>query len=393
MMEVVERAREGASEVASLAAKDASVEESLLGGFLDALLSSARCGGELGREALDACRATGEDAADRGVPLSALLDLHLSAAWRLWQDIIAGADRATTRALAAIADVMFRAIDDAVAALASGYEGAQRRAIRREEALRREFIDDLLMGLAAPDALGERAARFGFNLAGSHLVVVARTHRALVDAGPVHARVETHVLANFGGRDVVVATKEGMLVCVFPASADDPARELSRILEGTGEGPWRTGVGRPYAGPGGVIRSYDEAGEALDLAARLGLDRPVVPFESLLPYRLFAKDRAAVSEVVEAVLGPLQRARGGADPLIETFEAFLAESGNVSATARRLHLSPRAVTYRLERIAGLTAYSPLDPEQRFVLELAVRGRRLVYPPKKTDGCSDFRQGT
>ncbi len=380
-MDLVERARVGTSGIASLAAKDASVDASLLDGFLDAVLSSARRGGDLGREDLDACHATGEDAADRGISLSALLDLHLSAVWRLWRDITGGARGASAGALAAVADVMFRAVADAVAAISEGYEEAQRRAIRREEALRREFIDDLLMGLAAPDALEEQAARFGFNLAGAHLVVVARMHRPLADVGPVHARVETHVLASFGGRDVVVATKEGLLVCVFPASAEDPARELPRILTDAGEGPWRIGLGRPYAGPGGVIRSYDEAREALDLAARLGFDRPVVRFEALLPYRLFAKDRSAVSEVVEAVLGPLRGARGGEEPLVETLEAFLVESGNVLATARRLHLSPRAITYRLARIAKLTGYSPLDPEQRFILELAVRGRRLVRPPQ------------
>ena len=55
----------------------------------------------------------------------------------------------------------------------------------------------------------------------------------------------------------------------------------------------------------------------------------------------------------------------------------IAASGNVSATARALYLSPRAVVYRLERIAKLTGHSPQDPESRFVLELAVRSRRLA----------------
>ena len=45
--------------------------------------------------------------------------------------------------------------------------------------------------------------------------------------------------------------------------------------------------------------------------------------------------------------------------------------------ARALHLSPRAVGYRLQRITQLTGHSPYDPEGRFVLELAVRARPLI----------------
>ena len=70
-------------------------------------------------------------------------------------------------------------------------------------------------------------------------------------------------------------------------------------------------------------------------------------------------------------------ARGGGEHLIETLQAHIAASGNLSATARALHLSARAVGYRLERIAQLTGHSPHDPEGRFVLELAVRARPLI----------------
>ena len=82
---------------------------------------------------------------------------------------------------------------------------------------------------------------------------------------------------------------------------------------------------------------------------------------------------------VTAILGPLQHARGGGDQFIETLEAFFEASSNISGAARRLHLSPRAVVYRLDRIKQLTGYAPLEAEGRFVLELAVRGRSLLGP--------------
>ena len=375
---LVAPSRDGAiGQIAAKAAREAGVDRALLGGYLEAVLEAAVLGRRLGRPDLDACRQMGESAANQGIALSALLDLYLSALWRLWDDITGRASRADAALVAAVAGALFRTADDAAEALAEGHERQQRQSVRREETMRREFVDDLLSGGGDPDLVGEWAARFGFNLAGTHLVTVARTHRVLVDAGPVHARVETHVLVTFGGRDVVVATKDGALVCMLPATATDPAADLARTLRESGEGPWQLGVGRPYAGPGGLVRSYTEAREAMELARRLGLADPIVRFESLLPYRVLTLDPITVSEMVRAVLGPLDGARGGPESLIATLDAYFAESGNASATARRLHLSPRAVVYRLERITQLTGHAADDPEGRFVLELAVRARQML----------------
>lgn len=375
---LVAPSRDGAiRRIAAKAAREAGVDRALLGGYLEAVLEAAVLGRRLGRADLDTCRQIGEVAAEQGIALSALLDLYLSALWRLWDDITGRAGRADASLVAAVAGALFRTADDAAEALAEGHERAQRQSVRREETTRREFVDDLLIGGGDPGLVGERAARFGFNLAGTHVVTVARTHRVLVDAGPVHARVETHVLVTFGGRDVVVATKDGALVCALPPTATDPVADLARTLHESGEGPWQVGVGRPYAGPGGLVRSYNEAREALELARRLGLADPIVRFESMLPYRVLALDPITVAEMVRAVLGPLDGARGGPKPLIATLDAYFSESGNTSATARRLHLSPRAVVYRLERIAQLTGHAADDPEGRFVLELAVRARRMI----------------
>ncbi len=347
----------------------------MLGEYLQTVLSAARTQRRLTRSELESCRDAGERAAARN-SLASVLDLYLSATWRLWQEINSRSSGTTPDILGAAAEVIFRAADDAVAALAQGYETAQRQAIRREEALRREFVEDLLSGRGG-EGFDERAARFGFNLAGSHIAVVCRTGRSLADAGPIHSRVESHILDRFGGRDVVTATKDGLLVCILPHTSADPTVELRRVLEDAGEGPWQLGVGRPYPELGGVVPSYDEAREALRLAARLGVTDPVVHLSALLPYRILVRDEVASSEMVEKILGPLRATRGGAEHLIETMEIYFKESTNVSATARHLHVSPRTVTYRLQRVAKLTGYSPREPEHRFVLQIAMRASRIL----------------
>ncbi len=363
--------------VARKGAQDAKVDVGLIGNFLDVVLDAARQGCRLPHGAVSACRQRGEEAAERGVALAAVLDLYLSATWRLWGEIEQRAPKANSITVATVAATLFRAADDAAEALAAGFEVAQRRTMRFEESLRREFIEGLLGGAGDAELLRERAAHVGFNLAGTHLVLTAQNSRRVADAGQVLARVEGHVLAKLGGRDVVIATKQNLLVCVFPISATDSTRDLLAALVEVEHGPWRIGVGQAHGGVTGVARSYGEALQALELADRDAQPGEIAFFNRLLPHRMLTADPRLAAELVATVLGPLERARGGAEPLIATLEAHFASSGNTTATARLLGLSPRAVDYRLNRVADLTRYSPSDASDRFALELAIRSRRLA----------------
>lgn len=366
-------------DVGRQAGRDSAVDPDLLGSYLDDLIASARTASRPSSATLEHYRDHGEAAAIQGTGLAALLDLYLSATWRLWEEIASRVERSSPISVAGVAAALFRSADDAAAAIAEGYERAQRRTVRLEESLRREFIDDLLAGTASPETLRDRAARFGFNLAGTHHVVVARTNRPLVDAGPVQSRIAAHMArtAGTGTSDAIVSTKDGLLVCVLPGEDTAPADDLARVLETEREGAWELGVGRPGRGPGAVVSSFHEARQSLDLEARLGRRTAVARFENLLPYRVMVADHGLLAGMVDAVLGPLETARGGGQPLIDTIEAYIAASGNTSACARALHLSARAVTYRLERIEDLTGYSLSKPEDRFVLELAIRARPLT----------------
>ena len=100
----------------------------------------------------------------------------------------------------------------------------------------------------------------------------------------------------------------------------------------------------------------------------------------LLVLPVLLRDREALEHLVHAVLGPLTGARGGPKPLLETLAAY-AESRYVAAeAARRLGLSVRALSYRLERIAQLSGLDPDDALQRYTLETAALGARLLNWP-------------
>ncbi|HEX9339516.1 MAG TPA: helix-turn-helix domain-containing protein, partial [Pseudonocardiaceae bacterium] len=117
----------------------------------------------------------------------------------------------------------------------------------------------------------------------------------------------------------------------------------------------------------------------------------VVRAENLLIYQVLLRDRAALTDLIETVLTPLRGARGGAGPLLDTLHAYLGCGGNTTRAAAVLHLSVRAVTYRLDRVAELTGWNPHDPEQRYVLHTAVLGARSLGWPSDTGDIADSRQ--
>lgn len=59
---------------------------------------------------------------------------------------------------------------------------------------------------------------------------------------------------------------------------------------------------------------------------------------------------------------------------------YFASGCTAAEAARRLALSVRALTYRLERIHRLTGADPGDPTHRYTLQTAVIGARLLDWP-------------
>ncbi|MEU4264796.1 helix-turn-helix domain-containing protein [Streptomyces sp. NPDC025273] len=346
----------------------------VLGDYARILAEVADTGRRLTRDELETRRTLGRGAAEAGHQLRALVNLHLSATRSAWPHTVIGAG-------ASAGDAVLAAVEQAVDAFAEGFERAQRLTVRREEAARREFIDDLLYGRSDLGRLAERATRFGLRLSRAHAVAVAAGPEAYTETDAVPRNVEAALLARFSGRKILLTTKDGRLVCIAPGSQPDVLRYFAKQAHAATDGG-QVAVGRPHRGPGGVVHSYDEALDAIDLARRMGLDEPVLYAADLLVYPVLTRDRQAMADLVRSELGPLQEARGGAEPLLRTLSVYF-DAGCVAAeTARRLSLSVRALTYRLERIHQLTGSDPSDPMHRYTLQTAVIGARLLDWPAK-----------
>jgi len=377
---------------ASRGAGDVPVE--LLGDYLALLADAATTGRKPERAELEAVGQLGRRAAELGVSAGNAVQLYLSAAWRLWRELPATSRSADAVAVSTAAEAVLRALDRAVASLADGYTAARREMMRNEETLRRELIDDLLRGDGDVGALVERAEPFGLDMGQPHQVALAAPTTRLAETDAALGALERTVVQGVGDRDVLVATKDGCIVVVAPAGTGAAPPRTHHAAASLGElmhaelstsprgGPWRVTVGRPYPGSYGIARSYEEAREALTMSVRLRLETPVIRAEDLLIYRVLLRDQPAITDLVQSVLTPLVKARGGPEPLLATLDAWFATGCVVTETARKLHLSVRAVTYRLERITALTGYDPADPAQRFTIHAAVLGARLLGWPQQ-----------
>lgn len=120
----------------------------------------------------------------------------------------------------------------------------------------------------------------------------------------------------------------------------------------------------------------------MELDERLHLEGPVLRVAEPLVYPVLTRDREAMADLFRDTLGPLEEARGGAVPLLETLIAYFDSGGVVAEAARRLALSVRAFTYRLERVRKLTGADQADPVRRYTLQTAVIGAQLLDWPAK-----------
>jgi sugar diacid utilization regulator len=376
--------------VARTAAADADAPIELLGEYLNILADAALTGRRPKKRELAGVRRLGRRAAEQGVDANQAVDLYLSAAWRLWQEIpmiVRSRDREKVRAAA---EAVLRVINDAVEVLVEGHQAARRQMIRQEESARREFVDDLLRGDTDVSRLVERAEPFGLDLGRSHQLLLAAPVRSPASVDKAVVAMERAIVERFGDRDVLIASKDDLLVMLIPGElrdvvsgtdATEPAGFVrSRLSLSARHDRWQVAAGRPYPGAYGIARSYEEAREALLFARRLHLEDDVVQARDLLVFRVLGRDQAALVDLVHTLLEPLTRSRGGAEPLLKTLETYFATGAVATETARRLHMSVRTVTYRLAKVKTLTGTDPANPAQSLALHMAVVGARLLDWP-------------
>ncbi len=142
---------------------------------------------------------------------------------------------------------------------------------------------------------------------------------------------------------------------------------------------YTAGIGRVAYTLQGVPQSQREALQALEIGRRIFGEGKLNSFARLGIYRLlFHLDgQRELSDFYDEILGPLLKHDARNDgTLIETLEGFFRCNGNLSETARTMHLHRNSLLYRLGRIEELLGHSLEDPELRLSLQVALKIRHL-----------------
>jgi sugar diacid utilization regulator len=260
-----------------------------------------------------------------------------------------------------------------------------------EERARNDFVHALLHGRFTDQfELAARAQHYQFPL-GAHFVAY------VVTAGVLHpdntaARGKAHDAARLAasvvpddGR-VTLSALIGALIVVIRevesagSSADEAidgpesrgfANQLYRAMRSRLGDDVRVSFGRAHEGAPGVARSYREARTAEALGRRVSTGS----VSSYARLRVFAAiEDAAKSEAGRAfaaeVLAPLKQTDGQTGNLEEVVLAYIEESGNLNATARRLHLHRNTMLYKLDRASRALQMDLRTTEAQFMVWLA-----------------------
>ncbi|TCO54350.1 DNA-binding PucR family transcriptional regulator [Actinocrispum wychmicini] len=191
--------------------------------------------------------------------------------------------------------------------------------------------------------------------------VALRLRRRLVAAGGLVAWRGNELLvgARAAGVDFAMVVEEAASVAA-PATLSwglaTGSYTLSTLADAVVQARTARAVTRALHGPGAAGRT-DELGAFMLLHS-------------------LATDQVA-ARLAGEVLSPLETAdKDHNSDLLGTLEVFLAENGNISSAARRLFLNRHSLIYRLRKITDLTDRDLGSHEDRLLLDISLRLRRL-----------------
>lgn len=149
--------------------------------------------------------------------------------------------------------------------------------------------------------------------------------------------------------------------------------------EGTRLPIYSIGIGRIARDITRIPLSHREALQALEIGQRLFGEGKIHSFARLGIYRLLfhLHGQPELTRFYQETLGPLlEHTNKGDTMLITTLEAFFNCNGNLSETAREMHLHRNSLLYRLGRIEEILGRSLEDAELRLSLQIALKIRHL-----------------
>ena len=318
-------------------------------------------------EIAETFRAVGRAEAAEGrslEPMQAALRLGARVGWQRLH-LIVRQGVLDTELFAMVGEAIFRYLDELADACTEGFTEARSgfagEVERRRKRLLRMIVAD---PPASPEAVADLAQAAGWML--PRMVAAVSLVDGTVDGLAPLPSFPQDVL-------IEMSDKEPFLLLPDPGGPGR-IRQLERGLRG-----WPAAVGPavPLAEAG---RSLRWARRSLQLARRgiIGTKGELVRCTEHLSAMVVLSDEELIHQLGSRVLAPLRRLRPDQrERLEETLLAWLESADNAEAAARRLHVHPQTVRYRLRQITELFGDALRDSGTRFDLQVALRARQLL----------------
>jgi hypothetical protein len=317
-------------------------------------------------------RALGRGEWREGRSLDALLAAYRVGARVAWRRLAAagtaaGVEPATMNLLA---EAIFAYIDELSGESVEGYAQAQAEAAGERQRRRQRLLELLVTDPTATTAARRQAAAEAEWTLPARAAVVVVAGDATRLAGRIGPDALGGTVGEVGRSDAGLLGTAG---CVVVPDAEGPRR--SALLDAALRG-------RPAAvGPAVELADLPDTFRWARAALALGPEAPV-RVDDRLAELLLAADPLLAARLRARCLAPLdgvpERSR---ERLAETLAAWLDEQANAVAVARRLHVHPQTVRYRLAQLRERFGEALDDAEVRFELQVALRAAPTVAEPE------------
>lgn len=276
---------------------------------------------------------------------------------------------------------LLRIVAFAVAAVTARQRVAGERDARDRSTLAAELMD----GSRVPGRQTvERALRVGWRLDGWHTGIHLRLAG---DAAPQHASSAAVAGAlRAQGLDGAFAERADGWVLWTTTDSEPPSTGFRQVRDAVAaalaaigdEIPLVAGIGRPYEGRGGIVRTLQEAGEASLFAEPAGGRGRVEHVDGLGARRHLARwhQSEAFTSYAAGLLAPLREH----ELLLHTLHVYLDRESSATATASFLGIHRNTVNQRIERAQQLLDVDLARADDRLVVQLACRVLRGTSPP-------------
>ena len=225
------------------------------------------------------------------------------------------------------------------------------------------IVDGLLRGEPDASALS-RISALGW-LGRTPIVVVVG--EAIRNGGGEDGNLATSALRKAARKrniDVIAAVAGDNLIAIL-GGVLDPLATVSALTSCFANGP--VVIGDSVDSLTQVHESAQAALAAFQVVGAWPSAPRPVEADDLLAERALTGEARARRRLVEKVFEPL---RGNPD-LLATAEALANHTG-IEAASRALFVHANTIRYRVRRITELTGYSPTEPREAFVLNIAIR---------------------